>query len=143
MMLRISASIVAACLLLAPVPCAGQTTGSEITFKVPVNLTQLTTDISKVAVFCYIQSAAIQNSSNKLGKQEELPVVGGKVVTTASVVIVASPLDNPLGKPATYGCLLSGFSLAGQRWDAFSETQPTVAFRLSPTPPELTGSFIW
>ena len=145
MRLRVISATRAACLLVTPLPCAGQVS-YEITFKVPLNLSQIPTAISKVAVNCTIQSTAIiSNSRGQLSKQEELimPGTGGQLVTTINVVILASGLDNPVGKAATYNCLLSGFSTVAGRWDAFSETATIAEFRVTTTPPPLQGNFTW
>jgi len=141
---RIVVVALTACLVAAPnLVVAQTTTGSDVTFKVPLNLTQVSSDIAKVAVWCVISSTAITTRDGKLSKQEDLPVSGGQLVTTATVVVAVSGLDNPVGKVAGYECRLSGFSTSLQRWDVFSETQTVPAFRLSPTPAVLQGSFVW
>ena len=141
---RIVVVALTACLVAAPnLVVAQTTTGSDVTFKVPLNLTQVSSDIAKVALWCVISSTAITTRDGKLFKQEELPVSGGQLVTTATVVVAVSGLYNPVGKVAGYECRLSGFSTSLQRWDVFSETQTVPAFRLSPTPGVLQGSFVW
>jgi len=121
-----------------------QTVG-DVTFTVPLNITQLSPDITKVAVWCKITGPAITNRSGYIGTQVELVPQGGQVVTTATVVVSWPPTDltNPTGTQASYSCALSGFNNLLQRWDNFREDQPTPAFRLKPTPTELTGTFVW
>jgi hypothetical protein len=96
---RIVVTALTACLLAGPdLVVAQTTTGSDVTFKVPLNLTQVSSDIAQVAVWCVISSTAITTRDGKLSKQEELPVSGGQLVTTATVVVAVSGLDNPAGK---------------------------------------------
>lgn len=135
---------VTACLLASPAVGGAQATASDVTFTVPLNLKNVSSDIAKVAVFCRIRSAAITTTRDgTLSRQVEVPVTGGQLVTTVSVVVAVSGLDNPVGNPATYECSLTGFSTSLQRWDVFSDTHTVPAFRLTPTPAGLTGSFKW
>lgn len=152
MISRTFAMIVTACLLAAPVSSVAQTTSADVTFRLPLNLTQMSPDIATIAVFCRIESIAIPparpnaRDASPMGtrsKQEELAVSGGQLVATATVVVPVSGLDNPFGKTATYDCSITGFSTSLQRWDLFAESHATAAFRLSPTPQRITGSFIW
>lgn len=142
-MLRLIAATMAACLLVTPLPCSGQSS-YEITFQVPLNLSKISPSISKVAVNCTIQSSAIiTNAKGQVVKQEEWPISGGILVTTLSVVVLASGLDNPLGKAATYSCTLLGFSTVAGRWDVFSATATMAEFRTTTTPLPLEGNFAW
>jgi hypothetical protein len=141
---RIEALVVAGLLAVAvagPRSAAAQTEG--VTFKLPLNLTQLPPDIVKIAVWCKITSAAVNNRSGYIQKQEEFVPQAGQVVTTATVVVPTTELLDPVGKPATYECTLSGFSNSLQRWDLFREDHPTPVFRLKPTPPAMSGTFTW
>lgn len=143
MKLRFVATTMAACLLVTPLPCAGQVS-YEITFKVPLNLSQISTAISKVAVNCTITSTAITtNAKGQLVKQEEFAITNGQLVFNASVVILASGLVNPGGTSATYSCVLLGFSTLAQRWLSFSETATVAEFRTTTTPLPLEGNFTW
>jgi hypothetical protein len=116
-----------------------------ISFDVPVKLSNVMSDISKVAVWCRITSSAIigPRGGAYLQAQVEVPVTAGQVDTTVRVDVVATNLDTPAGKSATYVCALSGYSTARQTWDVFSDTHALPAFRLSPTPAPLSGSFVW
>jgi hypothetical protein len=149
MMSRIFVAVVTTCLLVISSSSGAQTSSADVTFRLPLNLTQLSSDIAKIAVFCRITSDAIPPSGatgkagGKLSKQEEFPVSGGQLVTTAVVIVPVSGLDNPIGKTANYECLISGFSTSLQQWSRFEEASTTPAFKLSPTPPQMTGSFIW
>jgi hypothetical protein len=150
---RILAATVTACLLVAPRPLGAQTT-AEVTFKVPVNLTQVSPDIAKVGVSCTITSSAIPivgrntgtSTSGSVNKQVEIPIAGGQLVTTATVVFAISgtiALNDPVGKTADYRCTLSGFSTSLQTWALFDAASTQVQYRFSPTPAALTGSFVW
>ena len=152
----------------ANAPGRGPQSTGEITFTVPVNLTQLSNGVSKVRVTCEITSEAITVNRQVVGKnaqgpatgpgsvyaQQEFPVAGGEVKTTATLVIsTAGVLDNPIGKQALYNCSLDGFSVAQQRFLPFNYTmdfQTTEApFRLTapgnsqPILLRLTGTFTW
>ena len=66
-----------------------QTVPGDVTFDVPLNLTRLWGEITKVAVWCKISSDALVGTRNKqLQAQLELPVAAGQLVTTARVVPV-------------------------------------------------------
>lgn len=146
-----SVAVVGLCLTMTPIASSGQATDPTITFTMPLNLTKISSDIEKIAVYCRIQSAAILTSDNRVWAQVEFPVRSGQVidntfqqVTSATVQVKATNLDvNALGKPASYECILSGFSTSLQRWDTFQESHTVAAFRLTPTPQSLTGSFVW
>lgn len=117
----------------------------DVTFTVPLNLTQMSPDITKVAVWCRITGPAIHTRSGNIQAQVELVPQAGQVVTTATVVVawVNTDMTDPTGTQATYTCSLSGFSNSLQRWDVFREDHLTPAFRLKPTPTDLTGTFTW
>ena len=114
-----------------------------MTFKLPLNLTQLPPDIIKVAVWCKITSTAVTARIGYLQKQEEFVPTGGQVVTTANVAVPTTELLDPLGKQANYLCTLTGFSNSLQRWDLFREDHPSPVFRLKPTPADMSGTFTW
>jgi hypothetical protein len=135
-----------------------QTVPGDVTFEVPVNLTRLWGEITKVAVWCKISSEALIGTRNKqLQAQLELPVAAGQLVTTARVVVIVSSTaftdptmkitGSPIGQPATYQCSLSGFSMLpttnGGGWNVFSADSTNPAFRLTPTPAPIGGNFVW
>jgi hypothetical protein len=128
---------------------AGNAQSSDVTFQVPVNLTRLSADLTKVAVYCEITSAALPRvaslSVGRAQKQVELTPSGGQLVQTVSVVVPISSLDTSNGKTsADYKCTLSGFSQSLQRWSLFEDSQTVPAvFRLSPTPPSISANFTW
>ena len=126
-------------------PAEAQQRVGDVTFTVPLNITQMSPDITKVAVWCKITGPAITTRSGNIGAQVELVPQGGQVVTTATIVIPwpLTDMTDPTGTQASYSCSLSGFSNSLQRWDIFREDHPTPAFRLKPTPTELTGTFVW
>ena len=148
----ISRVIMTAFLLVVPALASAQS--SDVTFTVPVNLKQVSADITTVAVFCEILSPAlvlgrhIGNGGNQrqVQKQVELPVSGGQLATTVSVVVPVTGLDltvSPDAGTASYTCTLSGFSQSQQSWGTFSPDSPTLSFRLTPAPAALTGTFTW
>jgi hypothetical protein len=146
-----SRALVALCLTMTPVAASGQASDPTITFTMPLNLTNVPSDIEKVAIYCRIQSSALLTRNNEVSAQVEFLVKGGQVIdmahqliTSASLAVVATNLDpNALGKQATYECSLTGFSTSLRRWDMFQATHADPAFRMSPTPAPLSGSFVW
>jgi len=119
-----------------------------VTFEMPVNLTQLSPDIERVRVSCWIASSALPfaaPTSPDVFPKDESPVVLGQVVKTMTVLfpIPTGALQDPIGKTAEYMCLLMGFSKSLQRWDGFSETSTVPAFRIKPTPAPIQGTFVW
>ena len=147
---RISSGIltVACCLAMTGAVAVAQT--PDVTFKAPVNVTRLPPDITKVQVDCMITSSALppdpRGATGHAGGFQELPVSGGQVVTTATVVVPIPSLNtsaNASAASATYMCRLTGFSQPLNQWGEFSDTQTIPAFRISPTPPNITGTFNW
>lgn len=127
--------------LSAPRSLAAQT---MVTFEVPVNLTQLAPEIIKIRVRCEIKSTAIvAPNAGAVSTMDELPVLGGSLVTTMRVVIAfpVGTLQAPIGKTAQYQCDLQGVTASGL--GGFSETTSITAFQLKPTPPSLAGTFVW
>jgi len=124
--------------------------GTSVTFTMPVNLTQLSSDLERVRLLCGITSevmiAPSSMSSQDAMPKDEVYVLGGQLVTTMKVM-VPIPLEwfqqVPIGKPAMYQCGLQGFSKSLARWDMFSETSSVPAFLLKPTPAIIQGTFTW
>jgi uncharacterized protein YaaQ len=124
---------------------------SDVTFAVPVNLTKLSSSISKITIFCTIDSAALpprgtaQNAPHLVQNQVDVPVSGGQVVTTVNVVVAVASLDLSKGTSATYACKLSGYSDRLKNYGLFSDNPPSTQaeFKVSPTPADLNGSFNW
>ena len=137
----------------------------DVTFEVPLDLTKLAPDISKVMVTCSMTSDAFPMRKGKgapvkqpRGAQVELPVSAGQLVTTARVVIpvtvdsfmdptMAMPKD-PTGKSVDYQCDIMGFSTKGGGWQQFIDkiTEPkntNTSFHLTPFPAPITGRFVW
>jgi hypothetical protein len=158
MSIRLRMAIFLSCLLL-PALGTTQSIPGDVTFVVPLNLTQLYLDITKIAVDCSITSNAIDPAlvgvQNALVKQIEFPVAAGRLVTTASIVVSIPPgaLIDPIGKVANYQCRLSGYSVGTKKprqaggfpagWDNFEANHVNPSFRLAPTPALITGSFVW
>ena len=153
--------------VLAPLalPAAAQDTPvpGDVTFEVPLNLTRLAPDITRVAVWCSISTSALANpriirgqvAANQLSAQVEEPVANGRVVKTVRVT-VAVPRGtlraDATGQSADYKCTLSGYSVGipgrtsqgwAAGWDRFDEKQDKASFRLTPTPADITGNFTW
>jgi hypothetical protein len=130
---------------------------TSVTFSVPLNLSQLAPEISRVGINCEVRSSAIIGVASVSAITRVTPV-DGHVHTTASVVVPIPRLDNPIGKTGTYVCRL----WAGRtppvnsqttepatgaeppiNWALFSAGATDSALRMVPDPPALTGSFVW
>ena len=142
-------AILAIGLLAVPASGAAQT-ATEVTLKVPVNLLQFGPDVSKIRVACSIRSDAITtgNTFREVSKTTEIPMSGGQVVTTATIVFAFTGLDNPVGKSATIVCSLDGWSTSQQSWNQFrgGATNPSFKVLSTPNPATLVfldGSFVW
>lgn len=145
-------AMLAGLLLTGSVPA--QSRPGDVTFEFPVNLTRLPPEITKVQIGCSIASDALGSrtvrgatSPNRVGKAIEVPVSAGRVAMTARIV-VEIPLGSyadPTGKSASYECYLMGFSSArtGGGWNTFAGDHANPSFRVSPTPQNLTGKFVW
>ncbi|MGH8198513.1 MAG: hypothetical protein ACRETI_10110 [Steroidobacteraceae bacterium] len=154
MSLRIRAIAFAPCVaaLLAAGTAAGQTqSAADVTFVVPVNLTNLAGDITKVRVKCSIHSANLAGPGKGgwSGESSEITVSAGQVATTANVTVAipANALDLSIPtRSANYDCHLWGLS-AVQGWAEFyrqpGTTSTAGSFTLTPPVHFITGSFQW
>jgi hypothetical protein len=129
------------------------TGAGDVTFEVPVNLTRLSPDLSKVAVTCMFGTTIDQNigttsfGKDVLSNRMEFPVSAGQVVTTARVVIAVptTPLYKP-GQVLNYQCALSALSAdpkAGSGWQPLDQKAPVASLQVSPSPLPVTGTFTW
>lgn len=138
----------------------GPAPSNDVTFEVPINLTQLAPDITKVDVTCELTSDAIlpgPGNQRRLGGHVEFAVSNGQVVAPAATVVVAVPanrLQKPEEQKFAWECSLSGYSVGARPppparrypagWDTFADKHDKPSFVLSPTPPaKLSGSFVW
>lgn len=145
---RLSLAILVACLVAAQDVAVAQVAGGDVTLKVPLNLTKLSTDLVKVRVSCALQSTALRTidaqgqETQRAFVTSEVPVSNGQVITTLTLVFSKFTLVNPAGVTATYGCSLGGTDNRGQG-SVFEASNPFLPFRVSPTPANLTGTFTW
>jgi hypothetical protein len=121
---------------------------NDVIFKVPLNLTKLAADITRVKVTCTLVAPGSNlpfNPRNPATGEQMFPVLDGQLVTTAMVIVDGGSGAGPelVGATIGYICGLSGFSNRLQRWDQFSENQTTEVFRLAPTPGDIRGTFVW
>ena len=148
MVSRLSIAILAGCLVAAQGLVVAQVPGGDVTFKVPLNITKLSADITKVRVSCKLQSTVLTTvnaegqQTNSMSGNTEIPVSNGQVVTTATVVLSNYTLTNPAGATATYQCSLMGFDRTGNGAN-FIESHPDPKYRLTPTPAPFNGTFAW
>jgi hypothetical protein len=123
----------------------------DVTFQVPVNVTRLATAVTKIRVLCQITSQAIRGATTSSGTPTdtvsgtlELPVSAGQVVSPATVVVPVTSLDTSNGRTsASYKCILQGTTTTDPRWYEFFDSGSAGAFRVSPTPDPITGTFTW
>ena len=132
-----------------------------ITFEWPVNLTKLSPEVQKVRMSCLLLSAALVPGSPGLPSTtdrfpglgsvtpppvigtDELPVVGGQVVSTFRVVFVfpAGTLNQPVGTPARYYCEL--LAVNGANVSAFVDTPGVWNSLKPPVPSAMAAQFVW
>lgn len=136
-------AVLAICLLAAPASGAAQTVQTTVTLVVPLNLTQISPEVTKVLVTCAIKSIALTGKSQGTMMQEVIPLSGGQLVTTVTLVFPVTGLDNPVGKDATVTCSLSGFSPQSEKWFQFEDNSASLAFRTKPSLPSISASFVW
>lgn len=163
MRVRIQAALLMSVLMLPGVAPA-QTIPGDVTFEVPLNLTRLASEITQIDVTCYITGDGIPNPrtgsmgaprEGRIGGNVVLDVVRGRLVTTANVVVPVQTTDYQVltGKTANYQCMITAYS-AGIRelrgsegypagWGYLDANSTNPAFRFSPTPQPITGSFVW
>jgi hypothetical protein len=121
----------------------------DVTFQVPLNLTGLSPDITKVQVDCTITSAALPVTQARAVEGSargftEPPASGGQVVSTVTVVVPITTLDTSGGKTtAHYSCRLTAFSQTLGSYGKFDPAASVPAFRVSPVPADITGTFTW
>jgi len=147
---RISLALLAVLGCLAS-PSARAAQSSDVTFTIPLNLTQLSPQIEKVFISCEIMSSAILvNRTKNMGRVTppwlEIPNTSGQIVTTATFVIplpFGTLSETAPGTSASYVCYLGGYSRTTGQPTSFSETAADPAFRLSPSPTSLYGNFTW
>jgi hypothetical protein len=148
-MARLSFAILVACLVAAPDVAVAQVPGGDVTLKVPVNFTKLSADLAKIRLSCSLDSPALmydeqgRTSTRIFADSGRLPVSNGQFVTTLTVVFTKFTLkSNPAGVTATYRCDLDSEDRTG--FEApFNASSQYPAFKLTPTPAALTGTFTW
>lgn len=145
MKLRSALSFLMLILAAAPQQLAAQTgtVAADVTVNVPINLTQLGPEITKIKLFCSITSVAITNApNNTVKKDQELPVSGGQVVTTASLLFSITGLDNPVGKQFTVACNTQAYSSTSSSWGDLNDTATNPSFKVS-SPMRNGLTFTW
>ncbi len=152
MQTRVTVAVFLLCLAMPFGEVSSQTIPGDVTFEVPVNLTRLSSYVSKVAVTCQFGSTIDPNIGTTSGatgvlyKRVELPVSAGQVVTTVPVVVtVPSTTDFKPEQSLMYQCALTALSSepgVGSGWQPFDPKNGT-SFNVSPTPLPITGKFVW
>ena len=129
-----------------------QPTSVDVVFQIPLNLTGLATDITQIQLQCEVEVELSTNTTRTVGTGRlRFNVVNGDVVTTALVVVNVRgfndtdhwSISHTAGATMIYECNLLGISSKLQRADPFAEDADLEVFRLSPTPGQLRGTFIW
>jgi hypothetical protein len=134
---------------LASGPAGAQSTSADVTFAVPLNLTNLAADITKVRVRCSflrVGSSAPTPGLDRAG-EVEIPVTGRQVVTTAQVVVMVPPTavgpEITAGTSQRYVCALDGYS-AALGWGGFSDRAPNGSFKTTQAvTASVGGMFQW
>ena len=163
MRLRIQAAFLTSVLML-PGFASAQTIPGDVTFEVPLDLTRLAPEVRQIDIICYITGDGIPNpragargagAQGRFSGHVVLDIVRGRLVTMANVVVPVQTTDYQIltGKTANYQCMITAYS-AGIRvargsggspagWGFLDANSTNPAFRFSPTPQPLTGSFVW
>jgi hypothetical protein len=120
-------------------------TSSDVTFAVPLNLTQLPPGLRGIDVSCAIASEAFHPSGAELRAAKEVSISGGQVVTTVQVVVPVNVPADSAGKTARYSCSMRGVDSSSGVPDFLAAGHVKPAFRVAITPPEgfISGSFTW
>lgn len=147
---RIAAFAILALLILASGAAAGQSppASADVTFTVPLNLTNLATDITRMRVQCHINSANLAIGGHRSGESSEIAVSAHQVVTTVNVVVLiptsALIFSGPT-RDATYSCRLWMFTPSFGWEDVTSGKALSPSYRFVP-PLDRTvvgGTFQW
>lgn len=145
--------------ILTTAPAAAQSTPADVTFEMPLNLTRLASQFTKISVRCDIHSVGITGADlgalsggvkhggmpGRTGETQISPS-RGQVVQTVRVVVpfAEADLDDPSGKAASYECRLFAFDQSLQYWlDLWDSKNTTVNAQLTPNPTPITGTFVW
>jgi hypothetical protein len=124
-----------------------QSTAADVTFAVPLNLTNLSTDVTKVRVWCWFIYGTYQNQSARRSGELEIPVTARQVVTTAQVVVLLPAISpSSVGQSQNYTCELSLYSpsLGWSGGSQFSSTEQSGSFKTTqPVPSRNSGQFQW
>jgi hypothetical protein len=135
--------------LLATAPASAQSTSADVTFAVPLNLTNLAADITKVRVKCsflHVGSSAPAPGLDRMG-EVEIPVTGRQVVATAQVVVMVPPTaigsEISAGTAQRYVCALDAYS-AALGWGVFSDRGSNGSFKTTQAvTTSIGGMFQW
>jgi hypothetical protein len=130
-------AVVVAGIITTPLDAGAQTAGA-IAFELPLNLTQLPFHISKIRVSCHARDGYGRRSN--IGAQE-VPVVAGRVTTTAVIEVTIAPQS--AGDRLTYECDLNAFSVIGNEWVSLTSAQDPKLLVLSPQPAKISGTITW
>ena len=126
------------------------TPGADVTFQVPVNLTRLPAGVSRVKVWCRIEPGDSRTTFASFVGETELLVVQGSANQTVAVLVPvpAQAVSSASGETVSYRCGLQGLfavvrTVGGVAVDEWHEFSSTGDRRLTPTPVNLTGYFVW
>jgi hypothetical protein len=131
-----------------------QSPSADVTFEIPLNLTNLSPNIDRVRLRCEVRSLFLMGV---WAGALEIPVSAGQVVLAATstqvprllVPIPASAFlqPSPVGRSADYNCTLSLHSPA-YGWQVLSGSANSQSllpqpFQLTPRPAAIYGAFSW
>jgi hypothetical protein len=134
--------------LLVAAPVYAQSTAADVTFAVPLNLTNLASDITKARVRCWFMYGIYQNQNAIRVGEQEIPVTARQVVTTAQVVVMlpaTAIVAGTAGQSQPYTCELSLYSAAiGWSGGNFNSDAASASFRMTQAVSARTsGQFQW
>ena len=148
---KILVVLIAAGVLFASAVPAQTTLPGNVTFVVPLNLTQLSRYIQRVAVACRL--GRLSDPRATLSANQEVGVTAGQVVSELQVTVAVDPYAVPFkqGDTLNYECTLSGLVVnndgtgEGPRVTGWVrlDSRPEASVAVSPSPAPITGSFVW
>lgn len=143
---RLATVILPALVLLAPAAVVGQVQ-TQLTITMPIRVTLIGPDVSKVMVSCQLSSSAIpQSGMNRTfpSAKVEFPLSDGELTTDASLVFSLAGLVDPKGKEASVLCNITGWSVSRSQWVEFTPTTTNLSFRTTdPTTTSFKHDFTW
>jgi hypothetical protein len=117
---------------------------NNVTFQVPVRLTNLSQKIRAIEVWCTITSLALEGGTTSVYSPPAYFPSGQIDRTIQVAVLIPGAINISRSNVANYSCDLRGvIQDALLTRQQFAENHELPEYRVSPTPATITGSFEW